>query len=140
MPDTTKTIIKSISKEYFVSANTKVGRWSSKTVNIQILSRTPDCCGEVITNIACGKEFFYCRGCKKEVGLVSTTDSGYDSDYTPEVWVPAYNSLMNFITNGGCVINLSLSNRCINCRNNPIKAPPGYICPQGTLNFSTHKP
>lgn len=27
----------------------------------------PNCCGEVIKNQAGGIEFFYCRGCKKEV-------------------------------------------------------------------------
>lgn len=36
------------------------------------------CCGEVIKNSAMGTEFWYCRGCKKEVGLtpVAAPNSG----------------------------------------------------------------
>jgi hypothetical protein len=31
------------------------------------MNKAPACCGEVVSNFAGGKDFWYCRGCKKEV-------------------------------------------------------------------------
>lgn len=40
----------------------------------------PKCCGEVVSNTVGGKDFYYCRGCKKEVyeKSLSTSMKKYD--------------------------------------------------------------
>lgn len=44
---------------------------------------TPKCCGEVITNTVNNKEFYYCRGCKKEVDDKPPPTPGTEKDGWP---------------------------------------------------------
>lgn len=44
----------------------------------------PKCCGEVVENNVNGKEFYFCRGCRKEVGHLPTLqDPPEDDEFMP---------------------------------------------------------
>lgn len=47
----------------------------------------PTCCGEVVLNTVMGKDFYYCRECKKEV-IESPTIAVYNGGHydVPHVW------------------------------------------------------
>lgn len=56
---------------------------------------TPKCCGEVVKNQVYGDEFYFCRGCKKEVDTyeISNISFGEVTAYQPFVINPALSTL-----------------------------------------------
>lgn len=62
----------------------------------------PTCCGEVVLNSVAGKDFWYCRGCKKEVFNNNLIEV---SDQPSTISDPVFSQILSFSN----VINPNLS-------------------------------